>query len=110
MIDGSHAPAGSLYSPIVISVLGCTTRRPASRHQRNSGISNRDHDAGPLESFRGRDQSLQVAIRFGDGVTEIAETRSVSDEPAVAFDDGDTTVFHRLYNLAVTGVAMHLFA
>jgi hypothetical protein len=32
--DGRYAPAGSLYSPKVISVMGWTTRRPFSRHQR----------------------------------------------------------------------------
>jgi hypothetical protein len=32
--EGRYAPAGSLYSPKVISVMGWTTRRPFSRHQR----------------------------------------------------------------------------
>src|SRR5437867_3868203 len=35
-IDGRNAPAGSLYRPIDISVIGCTTRMPCFRHQRNT--------------------------------------------------------------------------
>ena len=32
--EGKYDPAGSLYSPEVISVIGSMTRRPFSRHQR----------------------------------------------------------------------------
>src|ERR1700731_548552 len=32
--EGRYAPAGSLYNPELISVIGWTTRRPFSRHQR----------------------------------------------------------------------------
>jgi flavorubredoxin len=34
--EGRYAPAGSLYSPMVISVIGWTTRSPFARHQRKS--------------------------------------------------------------------------
>jgi len=34
--DGKYAPRGSLYSPMVISVVGCTMRKPCSRHHWNS--------------------------------------------------------------------------
>src|SRR4051794_30614931 len=33
---GRRAPAGSLYRPRLISVIGWTTRSPCARHQRNS--------------------------------------------------------------------------
>src|SRR4051812_38120800 len=35
-MEGSHAPAGALYAPMVIRFAGSTARRPWSRHQRNS--------------------------------------------------------------------------
>src|SRR5450755_2191229 len=37
-IEGRYAPAGSLYKPTVISVIGSTTRRPLFRHQRKSSV------------------------------------------------------------------------
>src|SRR5512146_1778892 len=37
-IDGSHAPAGSLYSPMLISVMGWTTRSSFARHHRKSAL------------------------------------------------------------------------
>jgi len=30
--DGRYAPLGSLYRPMVISVVGCTIRSPCARH------------------------------------------------------------------------------
>src|SRR5207244_6089772 len=35
-IEGRYAPAGSLYNPVVMSVIGSTTRSPFARHHRNS--------------------------------------------------------------------------
>jgi hypothetical protein len=35
-IEDKYASAGSLQSPIVINVIGCTTRTPFSGYQRNS--------------------------------------------------------------------------
>ena len=37
-MDGSHDPAGSLYKPMVISVMGWTTCRPLARHQRSKVV------------------------------------------------------------------------
>jgi hypothetical protein len=37
-MEGSQAPAGSLYRPVVISMRGSTTRRPLERHQRKSSV------------------------------------------------------------------------
>jgi hypothetical protein len=36
--DGNQAPAGSVYSPTLIKVMGWTTRRPFARHQRSSEL------------------------------------------------------------------------
>jgi len=35
-IDGKNAPLGSLYKPMLMSVIGWTMHRPFSKHQQNS--------------------------------------------------------------------------
>jgi hypothetical protein len=36
--DGKNAPAGSLYRPRLIRVMGCVTRKPRFKHQRNNSV------------------------------------------------------------------------
>ena len=52
MIDGRNAPAGSLYNPKLINVIGCITRSSFAKHHRNKSLLRvGKRNPGPAKAF-----------------------------------------------------------
>jgi hypothetical protein len=77
--DGNQAPAGSVYSPTLIKVMGWTTRRPFARHQRSSALFKQTGNYYSVHRPAGYYSSSNFRIgdfRIGDQPAETPGTQS----------------------------------
>src|SRR5215208_6743533 len=102
------APAGSLYKPTLIRVIGWTMRRPRSRHQRNTSplrVGKRkpgpgNSGAAPMRAFR---SSL-----LPHGVSEEAHRRRSARDASAVLDHVRGALPHSFEELRSPVVAVNL--
>jgi hypothetical protein len=72
MTEGMNAPAGSLYRPTLIRVIGWTMRSPAPAPAQHLAVARRQQEARPRNSGCRADEGLQIFVALPHGVPEEA--------------------------------------
>src|SRR5204862_4953046 len=110
-MDGRNAPAGSLYRPLLIKVIGCAIRKPLLRHQRNSSpLRVGRRNPGPANSLAAPISAFKSLFVSPTAVTKKPDDSGVTRNLSIVLHHGCGTLCDRVPQFSSAMVAMHLLA
>src|SRR5579871_811729 len=107
-MEGIHAPAGSLYRPMLISHRLNNVQTVREAPAQHCIIPRGQKNSGTAERFRGGDERLKINVRLGCGMSEESEGSRVSRNSAAALHDNCSFVLHRFRQLGSAIKSMDL--
>src|SRR3954454_24401459 len=96
-MEGRNMPCGSWYGPTLISVIGCTTRKPCSRHQRKrSALRIGSRKPGPEKDEASAMSAFRSSVVSPTAWPKNPMPVAVAGEAARVLDHGGRTFSNRV--------------